>query len=82
MAKLTLNSVINPLTSKYNVKNGALLDPKFIPIIQDLCDELTVLSTHLQLKANKTPIINAVLSLAEKNTRKLFINAARYPEST
>lgn len=64
--KLTLNSVINPLTSKYNIKNGALLEPEFKPIVQALCDELTRLSDSMQLQKKPISIMDNVFSLAQK----------------
>ncbi len=62
--KLAINAVINPLSAKYNVKNGALLTATHREEIMELCAELTTLFHALNLEgAPQESILEQVLGV-------------------
>lgn len=64
--KLAINSIINPLSAKHNVKNGQLLAPEFRQEIDHLCAEMTALLEHMQLPTRQMPLLESVTCVLKK----------------
>lgn len=63
--KLTVNAVINPLTSFHNVVNGALCEQKYRFEIEALVSEIYILYQALDLPFTEEELLELVLNVAE-----------------
>lgn len=63
--KLTVNAVINPLTSFHNVVNGALCEEKYRCEIETLVSEIYRLYQALHLPFSEEELLELVLNVAE-----------------
>ncbi len=71
--KLAINSVINPLTTLFNCRNGALLEARFSPLIETLIDEFATLAKAEQLllpELRKTVLAVAAATAANDSSMK------------
>lgn len=58
--KLAVNSVINPLTTLHNIKNGELADNKYSLSISNICDELAKVMNALGYLVSSTELLENV----------------------
>jgi 2-dehydropantoate 2-reductase len=85
LAKLALNSIINPLTVKYDCQNGDLVNnPDMLKELEDLCKETNVFFTQMQwtLDFDLTERVKTVAKLTAKNRSSMLqdIQAQRKTE--
>ncbi|MGK0248743.1 MAG: 2-dehydropantoate 2-reductase [Oleispira sp.] len=85
LAKLALNSIINPLTVKYDCHNGDLVNnPKRLKELEDLCKETDLFFTQMQwtLDFDLTERVKTVAKLTAKNRSSMLqdIHAQRKTE--
>jgi 2-dehydropantoate 2-reductase len=85
LAKLALNSIINPLTVKYDCHNGDLIkNPDRLKELEDLCKETDVFFTKMQwtLDFDLTDRVKTVAKLTAKNRSSMLqdIHAHRKTE--
>ncbi|MFT6113496.1 MAG: 2-dehydropantoate 2-reductase [Oleispira sp.] len=85
LAKLALNSIINPLTVKYDCHNGDLINnPEMLQELEDLCKETAVFFTEMQwtLDFDLTERVKSIAKLTAKNRSSMLqdIQAQRKTE--
>lgn len=59
-AKLGINCVINPLTALEQCHNGTLSDPRFIPIIKRLVDEIVTIANAEELNFDSDTLLKQI----------------------
>lgn len=85
LAKLALNSIINPLTVKYDCQNGDLINnPDMLKELEDLCKETDAFFTQMQwtLDFELTERVKTVAKLTANNRSSMLqdIHAQRKTE--
>jgi 2-dehydropantoate 2-reductase len=85
LAKLALNSIINPLTVKYDCQNGDLVsNPDMLKELEDLCKETDAFFTQMQwtLDFDLTERVKTVVKLTAMNRSSMLqdIQAQRKTE--
>lgn len=58
--KLAINTVINPLTALHQCANGALAEPRFAPLRQQLIAELALFFSHAGIALNEAQLTTAI----------------------
>lgn len=64
--KLAINAAINPLTALYNIKNGVLLEAKYLSQIEQICFELAKVMNALNYDTSQQQLFEVVTEVALK----------------
>jgi 2-dehydropantoate 2-reductase len=64
--KLAINAVINPLTAINGVKNGALADTQYKPVIECICEEVSLVANANQIDFKREQILGWVYQVIEQ----------------